>query len=210
MNRPPTLPQRTVRNSLRWIGWDVPARLVPFAIVAFIWAYVLADGAETLKLSWRLTWLDVALILGTGIPAFVVCTLYRARFWPIDSVASPRAHLVEDGYFFFFNAPAEELFFRGMLQSWAMSLGFLHPAVGFAAVALVFGFFHRLAGFPLPFLLLATAGGILFGVLFLISSTILTPILVHFIADLALFNLGPTLLTRIGRIPYRVYKRASG
>ncbi|MDE2817565.1 MAG: type II CAAX endopeptidase family protein [Chloroflexota bacterium] len=204
MNRTPAIPLHTARDSLRWIGKDVLVRLLPFAIVAFIWAYALAGGSETLKLSWRLTGMDFALILGTGIPAFAACTLFRARYWPIHSLASRRAHLIEDGYFLFFNAPAEELFFRGMLQSWAMALGFIPPAVGFVSVALVFGFYHRLAGFPLPFLLLATAGGFLFGILFLLSGTILTPIIVHFIADLALFNLGPTVLTRFGKIPYRV------
>jgi hypothetical protein len=39
-----------------------------------------------------------------------------------------------------------------------------------------------------------------------VSSSILTPIIVHFIADLALFNLGPALLALIGRIPYRVVR----
>ncbi|MCY4436153.1 MAG: CPBP family intramembrane metalloprotease [Chloroflexi bacterium] len=210
MNRTPAIPFRTARDSLRWIGWDVVRRLLPFAIVALVWAYALAGGAETLKLSWRITGLDVALILGTGIPAFAACTLFRARYWPIHSLASRRAHAIEDGYFLFFNAPAEELFFRGMLQSWAMSIGFLPAAVGFIGVAVIFGFIHRIAGFPLPFLLLATAGGVLFGLLFLVSGTILTPIIVHFIADLALFNLGPTVLTRLGKIPYRVVRARSG
>ena len=121
MYRTPALPQRTMRDSLRWIGWDVPFRLIPFAAISLFWAYILANWTETLKLSWNLTGLDAALILGTGIPAFVACTLFRTRYWPIQNLASPRAHLIEDGYFFFFNAPAEELFFRGMLQSWAMS-----------------------------------------------------------------------------------------
>lgn len=210
MSRSPAIPIRTARHSLRWIGKDVFFRLVPFAVVALLWAFLLADGAETLKLSWRLTGLDAVLILGTGVPAFVACTLFRARYWPIHSLASRRAHLIEDGYFLFCNAPAEELFFRGMLQSWAMAVGFIPPAVGFVLVSLVFGFYHRLAGFTLPFLLLATAGGFLFGLLFLMSGTILTPIIVHFIADLALFNLGETVLTRFGKIPYRVVRAHSG
>ena len=209
MGSTPALPRHTARHSLHWIGADVVKRLAPFAAVALIWAYVLANGAETLKLTWRFTALDIALIVGTGIPVFVACTLYRQRYWPIYSLASPRAHLVEDGYFLFCNAPAEELFFRGMLQSWAMAVGIWHPAVGFAGVALIFGFYHRLAGFPLPFLLLATAGGVLFGVLFLLSSTVLVPIIVHFIADLALFNLGPALLARLGRIPDRALRARS-
>lgn len=210
MSRSPAIPIRTARHSLRWIGKDVFFRLVPFAVVALLWALLLADGAETLKLSWRLTGLDAVLILGTGVPAFVACTLFRARYWPIHSLASRRAHLIEDGYFLFCNAPAEELFFRGMLQSWAMAVGFIPPAVGFVLVSLVFGFYHRLAGFTLPFLLLATAGGFLFGLLFLMSGTILTPVIVHFIADLALFNLGETVLTRFGKIPYRVVRAHSG
>lgn len=203
MSTKPAIHVRTARDSLRWIGKDVLLRLLPFAIAAVFWAYVFADGAETLKISLDFTLLDAILILGTGIPAFVVCTLFHARYWPIYSLASRRAHFIEDGYFLFFNAPAEELFFRGMLQTWLMSLGFIHPAVGFVAVAAVFGFYHRLARFTLPFLLLATAGGFLFGVLFLISGTILTPIIVHFAANLALFNLGPALLVRIGKIPHR-------
>lgn len=209
MNRVSALPQRTVRDSMRWIGWDVPVRLLPFAAVACLWAYLLADGAETLKLTWRVTSLDIALMVGTGIPVFAACTLFRARYWPIRDVASPSAHLVEDGYFLVFNAPAEELFFRGMLQSWAMSLGFVPPVAGFAAVALLFGFYHRLAGFPLPFLLLATAGGFLFGALFYVSNTLLTPVVVHFIADLALFNLGPALLVRLRKLPSRAARATS-
>lgn len=209
MSRATPLPQRTVRDSLRWIGKDIVVRLLPFAAIALVWAFLLEDGTETLKLTWKFTWLDVALVLGTGIPAFAACSLYYARFWPIRNLASKGSHLVEDGYFLFFNAPAEELFFRGMLQSWAMSLGFVPPAVGFVVIALVFGFYHRLAKFPFHFLLLATAGGFLFGTLFLLSNTILTPILVHFIADLALFNLGPTLLVRQNKIAYRVVRPRS-
>ena len=209
MNRVSALPQRTVRDSMRWIGWDVPLRLLPFAAVACVWAYALADGAETLKLTWRVTGNDLALMVGVGIPVFAACTLFRSRYWPIRDVASGRAHLVEDGYFLFFNAPAEELFFRGMLQSWAMSVGFWPPLVGFAGGALLFGFYHRLAGFTLPFLLLATGGGVLFGALFYVSNTILTPIIVHFIADLALFNLGPALLVRFRGNPSRAAPAAS-
>ncbi len=209
MQRRPALPQRSVRNSLRWIGWDVPLRLIPFAAVAIVWAYLVGDGLETLKVTWRITVIDVALMLGIGIPVFAACTLFRSRFWPIDSLASPRAHLVEDGYFLLFNAPAEELFFRGMLQTWAMSVGFVPPPVGFVGVAVFFGFYHRLVGFRMPFLLLATGGGFLFGILFLVSNSVLTPIVVHFIADLALFNLGPVVLTRLGKIPYRVMKAHS-
>jgi membrane protease YdiL (CAAX protease family) len=195
---------------MHWIGWDVPLRLLPFAAVALLWAYVVGDGLETLKITWRVSALDVALMLGVGVLVFAACTLYRARFWPITSLSSARAHLVEDGYFLFFNAPAEELFFRGMLQTWAMSVPFVPPIVGFAAVALSFGFYHILVRFPLPFLILSSAGGVLFGILFLVSDSILTPIVVHFIADLALFNLGPQILVRFGKIPYRTHRARVG
>ena len=82
MNRTPAIPLRTARESLRWIGWDVVSRLFPFAIVAVIWAYALAGGAETLKLSWHFTGIDVALILGTGFPAFAACTFFVRAIGP--------------------------------------------------------------------------------------------------------------------------------
>jgi len=163
-------------------------------LAVLAWAILWGGGLGTLKLTWHLTPFDLALVLGSSLPVFLCCLLYRSRFWPVQHLASPGAHLVEDAYFLLFNSPAEELFFRGMLQTLAMQA--LPPLLGFTAVALVFGFYHRAAGFPLPFLILASAGGVLFGLLFLASSSILVPILVHFVADLALFNLGPTLLAR--------------
>ncbi len=205
---PKRLPRRTTRDALRWIGWDVPLRLVPLAALALLWATFWADGPVTLKLTWHLTVRDVLLMLGGSLVVFTVCLWYRVRYWPLDSLPSPGAHLVEDAYFLFWNAPAEELFFRGMLQSWALASP-LPPVFSFLAVAVVFGASHRLAGFPLSFVLLATGGGVCFGLLFLFSHSLLTPIVVHFVADVALFNAGPALLAALGsppqhNVPYRI------
>ena len=94
----------------------------------------------------------------------------------------------------FLNPVAEELFFRGWIQQQLEIVIGAMPTI--VLVSIVFGFHHALAGFTRPFLILATIGGVLFGVVTMVSGSVIPAIGLHVSADIGLFLIGPWWLSR--------------
>jgi membrane protease YdiL (CAAX protease family) len=77
---------------------------------------------------------------------------------------------------------AEEVFFRGILY------GFLKRWGKWTAVvlsSLIFVLFHRFDGFPLP----QAVGGVVFALAYDAGQSLLAPITIHVLGNLALFSL---------------------
>jgi len=141
---------------------------------------------------------------------------WRIGFDHHPYVAWPASSAVQDIWDFFFGNFAEELFFRGYLLSrLARSMGWWKALF---AQAVLFGFFHvNYDGFPfdpLPMLfyvLMATAFGVLMGLLLRYSGTLLVPALVHPLSNLGVLWVGVTYtayrgswLTYLGYDPLEV------
>jgi membrane protease YdiL (CAAX protease family) len=113
--------------------------------------------------------------------------LWMAGLDPLGLIRSPLPHQPLNRAFFFvvggFVGPvAEEVFFRGIVY------GFLTRWGNWLAVALsslIFVLFHPFNSFPLP----QAIGGVVFALAYGKSQSLLTPITIHILGNLALFSL---------------------
>ena len=180
---------RTAQSVWRWFRIDVPARVAPLIAAPLVWVVGWGGGVEAVGLSadfpaWW--WIPIGVLAG-GVAVF--CVGFVARRGGTGSRATAGALALELPFFLLLNPVAEELFFRGLAQRQLEgAIGFL-PAL--LLVSVVFGFHHALAGFRFPFLLLATAGGLLFGSVMAVYDSVLPAIGLHIAADIGIFVAGP-------------------
>ncbi|MFQ5891125.1 MAG: CPBP family intramembrane glutamic endopeptidase [Gemmatimonadota bacterium] len=107
--------------------------------------------------------------------------------------------LTNSAYYFLVNSLAEELFFRGAVQS-ALVHFLRSPVLGLLAASLVFGFYHiPMFGWSIADTLMPALGGLVFGFAFLRTRSIVAPWFLHGLADLALLNdtIGTYLLREV-------------
>jgi membrane protease YdiL (CAAX protease family) len=113
--------------------------------------------------------------------------LWMAGMDPLNLVRSPLPRQPLKLAFFFavgglVGPVAEEVFFRGILY------GFLKRWGKWTAVvlsSLIFVLFHRFDGFPLP----QAVGGVVFALAYDAGQSLLAPITIHVLGNLALFSL---------------------
>jgi len=153
-------------------------------------------GAVGLKADFPGWWWLVGALMGVAVVQ--VSTRFVVRQGGSGSRATPGALALELLFFVVLNPVAEELFFRGLAQRQ------LDGVIGFVQalllVSVVFGFHHALAGFRLPFLILATVGGLLFGTVMAVYDSVLPAIALHIAADIGIFVAGPRWAERRARL----------
>ncbi len=193
-SHPPVLvdgiPYQTAATIWAWFWRDILIRMPPIVGIPLArglynddfpgWTGMGAPG-------WGMT-------LGAGIVVMAVCTVF-VYWYPSQRYRWTAGGLAVGGIFFLITNPiAEEIFWRGFVQD------ALSDHIGFAAAllltSLVFGLHHWFAGFGPRFIALATVGGLLFGLLYELTDSLLAPIIAHSVADLALFVTGPPLKLR--------------
>jgi membrane protease YdiL (CAAX protease family) len=86
----------------------------------------------------------------------------------------------------------EEIFFRGILYGFFKRWG---KWTAIVLSSLIFVLFHPLNGFPLP----QAVGGVVFALAFSTSQSLLAPITIHVLGNLALFAL--SLFSQMGWTP---------
>jgi membrane protease YdiL (CAAX protease family) len=112
--------------------------------------------------------------------------LLHGRYRSYDTLLS--VTLTNSAYYFLLNALAEELFFRGMVQSALVRLVRI-PALGVVGASVVFGLYHiPMFGWSLGDAVMPMVGGLIFGFAFLQTRSIVTAWFLHGLADLALLN----------------------
>lgn len=188
---------RTARSVWRWFRIDVPARVLPLIAIPLVWAVGWGGGVGSVGLKadfpgWW--WIAFGLL---AVAVALVSTWFVVRQGGAGSRATPGALALELPFFLVLNPVAEELFFRGLAQRQ------IEGAIGFVPalllVSVVFGFHHALAGFRLPFLILATVGGLLFGTVMAVYDSVLPAIGLHVAADIGIFVAGPWWVERRAR-----------
>lgn len=187
--------QRDVRSVFRWMRWDIPLRVMPMTIIPIGLVMLSFQSADDLGLvivnhnSW---WLITAVLI---VPVFSTAFLFSLRY--ISGYGFSKGALaLELPFYLILNPIAEEVFFRGLLLH--LLNDYFGIGVSVAIVSVIFGFHHWIAGFSMKFLLLATIGGLVFGVVAMLSGSILPAIILHSVADLGLFVFGP-LYSRRGK-----------
>lgn len=180
------------RDSLRWMRWDFPLRIVPLIAAPLLLAAQTPLPVRTLGLTLTDMPQQVLLSAALGPPIGWVAWWYRRRFVGRMVVPTTSDALFQSVYYVVLNSPAEEIFFRGMLLGWLKAT--MGPFPAWLLSTLVFGLYHVPAGWGWRAVGGVTVAGGLFGVLFLAGSgggSLTAPTLVHAFATCGFLSAGP-------------------
>ncbi len=193
-----TAPRSTPRDSVRWMRWDLPFRIVPLLGLPLLLATLGALSFQALGLTTQGLALQAALGLPLGLAMACLAWWYRWRVVGRVVVPTGQDAWLQSFYYVLLNTPAEELFFRGLL------LGGMAPLIGtwpaWLLSTLVFGLYHIPAGWGWRAVGGVTAAGGLFGWLFLLgagSGSLVLPSIVHAFATCAFLSAGPWLASAL-------------
>jgi membrane protease YdiL (CAAX protease family) len=168
---------------------DTLGRIVPFVAAGAVYARV--SGAGVRGAGWtREGWVgDLALGIAAGIPLAAMAAAYRHRIAPRYRLPTPGDQLLQSTFYLAINAPAEEFFWRGMVQTLTISgLRRLRmregsaTALGWALATMAFGMYHRLGNWSWRAIAGVTAAGGLFGAVYLATGkrrSLLLPTVMH-------------------------------
>ena len=178
------------RDSWGWIWPDVLIRVIPFWIVPVGSALLWLDGPRAVGLVAPPQGWGLAILQGLifGMPMVGLAASWRLVIAPRYRLPTAGDQALQTVYYLVINAPAEEVFWRGLLQTQLIrgltALGAGHTAstiLGIAVMAALFGAYHRLGNYPWSFNCAAMLAGALFGVLYAVlpGPSIIVPTIVH-------------------------------
>ncbi|HEX8998195.1 MAG TPA: CPBP family intramembrane glutamic endopeptidase [Ktedonobacterales bacterium] len=196
-------PLNTPRDTWRWLWKDTLTRVTPFLVASWAWARFSREGAAGVGLRRDDLLSDVALGVAVGMPLAHISALFRRWVSPAYRLPTPADHALQSAYYFALNAPAEELFWRGLAQSLAIrglrcapGLRRVAGPLGWAGVTAAFGAYHRLGGWSWRSIAGVTAAGGLFGALYALPKrpSLLPAIIAHGFATAGFLNWGDAAL----------------
>lgn len=185
----------TLADSWRWLRLDLPSRVVPMLLapllVAWLFHLSLADIGLP-ALTWQQAAQQIALGLAIGIPFSLLVAAYRVIISPRYRLPTLGDHLFQSGYYLLLNAPAEELFCRGLILTLVARLsGSL--ALGWLVSTVIYASYHKLGGWGWKSVAGVAVAGMLFSTLYIIQPeprSILLPVVVHGLTTCAFLNFG--------------------
>jgi membrane protease YdiL (CAAX protease family) len=215
---PSPLPRSTARDTWPGLRGLILGMLAPFAFVVFVYARYFGGGPASVGLTRAHLRRDLALGTTVGIPMAGLAAMFKRWAAPRHRTHTYADHALQTFFFTAVNAPVEELFWRGMVQTLAIQQveriagpGARANAAGWALTTLGFGAFHTIGGnWPWRSVIGATAGGGVFGLVYLLQPrprSILPSILVHGFAGTGFFNGGDAILQWYARRSRRQSER---
>ncbi len=189
------LPRRGLSDAWLWMRVDVPTRVAFLIAAPLVWIAVAGIDPSAIGLTLQVdgtAWLMTAV---WAVMVLLVTLAFRRWLWPVRHAPRRSALAPEVPFFALLNPVAEELFFRGAALFGLANLVGMPWSIAITSV--VFGFHHALARFPLPFLVLGTLGGVLFGIAAAMTGSIAPAIVLHAVADLMIFVGAAPLLERL-------------
>lgn len=194
-----TVYRTTIRDSWRWMWWDIPVRLVPLAAIPVLYLWVTRTSPAALGLTGSHLLRDLALAIPCATAGFAIAAAFsdylsrRAGRWFVPHRADL---LLQTFYYVVPNAFVEELFFRGFMQGMLMRWWPI-PGLALASTTLVFGAYHLLGRWGWRPVAGATVAGFALGLLYLWQPSppsLLLPVVVHAGITAGFLGLGPSLL----------------
>lgn len=194
-----TLYRTTVRDSWRWMWWDIPVRLLPLTAIPLLYLWVSRTSPAALGLTASHLLRDLALAIPCGLAGFAIAAAFsdylsrRAGRWFVPDRADL---LLQTFYYVVPNAIVEEWFFRGFVQGMLMRWWQI-PVLALSATTLVFGGYHLLGRWGWRPVAGATVAGFALGLLYLWQPSppsLLLPVIVHAAITAGFLGLGPSLL----------------
>ncbi len=191
----PIILRRGWRDAWAWMRWDVPTRVVLLIGAPLIWIFAADIDPSAIGLRLDLGIRDWLLTLLLAVGAGLVSLAYRRWLWRPRAAPDRSALVLELPFFAVLNPVAEELFFRGAALFGLANLVGMPWAI--AVTSVVFGAHHVLARFPVSFLVLGTLGGAMFGIMTAYFESIVPAIVMHAVADLAVFVAAGLMARRV-------------
>ncbi len=197
------VPLHTARESWRWQWKDILTRVAPFLLASWVWARVTGKGAKAVGIRTDDLLGDIALGVAVGMPLAQIAAIFRRGVASNFRMPTPADNALQCAYYFAVNAPAEELFWRGVAQTAAISMLRRTPGVrriagplGWASVTAAFGAYHRFGGWSWRSILGVTAAGGLFGAMYAAPrrKSLLPAIIAHGFATAGFLNWGDAAL----------------
>lgn len=184
----PQIVRNTVPDTWDWLWKDTAGRVTPFfaASIAYaLWRRKSDENANTIFP--RGSWLpDVLGGIALGVPLAAVAALYREWTGAYYRLPTPADQVVQSSYYFFLNAPAEELFWRATVQdatvralSHVPGVKRHNALVGWALVTTVFGLYHRLGNWNWKSIAGVTAAGAAFGAIYQWRRSVVMSTIMH-------------------------------
>ncbi|MGH2487145.1 MAG: CPBP family intramembrane glutamic endopeptidase [Ktedonobacterales bacterium] len=209
----PAPPTRTYRNTPRdtwgWLWKDTLGRVVPFALAGAWYLRRAHRKAPMAAPSPRDVAAELALGVAVGVPMAAVAGAFRSWVAPGYRLPTAADQALQTAFYFAVNAPAEEMFWRGMVQSAAINglrrlpaTRAAAPALGWAAATGAFGAYHRLGKWSWRAIAGVTVAGGLFGALYQMrprSRRLLAPTIVHGFATAGFLSWGDAMLHARGQ-----------
>ncbi len=166
-------PLNTPRDTWRWLWKDTLGRVAPLLLASWAYGRFTPWGKEDLGLRADAPLADLALGIAVGLPFSHIAAVFRRWVAPRYRLPTPADQVSQSFFYFLINAPAEELFFRGVVQSLTTrSLRKLPGArrvagpLGWAVATAAYGGYHRFGNWSWRSIAGVTAAGGLFGALF--------------------------------------------
>ncbi len=163
----------TPRETWNWVWKDTLGRVAPLLLAAWAYDRFTRWGKEDLGLRGDAPLADLALGVAVGLPFSYIAAVFRRFVAPGYKLPTPADQTAQSAFYFLINAPAEELFFRGVVQSLATrglrkvpGLRRAAGPLGWMFASSVYGGYHRFGNWSWRSIAGVTAAGGLFGALF--------------------------------------------
>ncbi|MEO6795689.1 MAG: CPBP family intramembrane glutamic endopeptidase [Candidatus Dormibacter sp.] len=201
-----TVHRTTIRDSWRWMWWDIPVRLVPLTGIPIVYLVITRTSPAALGLTEHHLLRDVVLAIPCSLAGFAIAAAFsdylsrRAGRWFVPDRTDL---LLQTFYYAVPNAFVEEWFFRGFMQGMLMRWWQI-PWLALAATTLIFGAYHLLGRWGWRAMAGTTVAGFTFGLLYLWQPwppSLLLPVVVHAASTAGFLSLGPSLLFAWRRRP---------
>jgi membrane protease YdiL (CAAX protease family) len=163
-------PLNTPRDTWGWLWKDTLGRVTPFLLAAWAYQRFTPWGKEDIAMRGDAPLADLAIGVAVGLPLSHIAAVFRRSVAPAYKTPTPADQALQSAFYFLANAPAEELFWRGVVQPLATRGLRAVPVVrrvagplGWAATTATFGAYHRLGGWSWRSIAGVTAAGGLLG-----------------------------------------------
>jgi membrane protease YdiL (CAAX protease family) len=159
----------TVADSWRWMRPDILMRILPMALVPFLYTAIFHLPLSFLGLTLHDIPQQIALGLIVGICMAAFSALYRMYIvGPWFRRSTLNDQLFQSFFYLFINAPVEELFFRGFLLEvvtyWTGWIGW-----GWLVSTVVYTLYHRLGKWNWRSVVGVGLAGIVFSLVYLLQ-----------------------------------------
>lgn len=191
--------RNTVADTWRWLWPDLLMRIIPLAVIPFLYIAIFHLPLAFLGLTLR-NWpqqLVIGLVVGVFMTFFAIT--YRILIvgpwfrWP-----TPGDHLLQGFFYLVINGPVEELFFRGFLLAavtqWTGWIGW-----GWLVSTVTYTLYHRLGKWNWRSVGGVGLAGLIFSFLYLTQSeprSLLAVVIVHSLTTWGFLSLGDEVMYR--------------